>query len=382
MYDVTDVADPASLGLDPDRIEALRARARREIDSGLLPSCQLALARHGRLALFETLGDARATTRYNVYSVTKAWVASVVWQLIAEGAVDVSSKVAEHIPEFATNGKDVVTVEQVMLHTAGFPQAPMGPDVWSTREGRVERMAQWHLTFEPGTRYEYHPTSAHWVLGEIIHRLTGNDVCHELRERVARPLGLDLGLGVPEDQQGDIAEVVTRGEPATPDELEAVFGVRELFVGEVTDEALMRHNRAEVRAIGVPGGGGIATAATVALFYQSLLHNPGRRWDQAVLADATGTVRNSLPDAFGYPANRGLGVIIAGDQATASRRGFGKTQSPRSFGHNGAAGQIAWADPDSGISFAYCTNGIDRNQIRQPRRGVALSSLAAVCAAD
>ena len=382
MYDVTDIAGPAALGLNADRVEALRTRIRREVDSGLLPSCQIAIAREGRLALFETLGDATNETRYNVYSATKAWVAAVVWQLIAEGNIDIASKVTEHIPEFGTNGKDVITIEQVLLHTSGFPHAPMGPEAWATHESRAARFAQWRLNWEPGTRYEYHPTSAHWVLGELIHRVTGVDHTEAVRTRVAEPLGLDLGLGVPAEHQDGIAEMVTAGEPATGDELEAVFGVRELFVGEVTDEALMKHNRTEWRSIGIPGGGGITTAANLALFYQALLHNPGGLWDADVLADATGRVHNSLPDAFGFSANRGLGVIIAGDQATASRRGFGKSQSPRAFGHNGAAGQLAWADPETGISLGYCTNGIDRHQIRQPRRGVAISSLAAVLAAD
>jgi CubicO group peptidase (beta-lactamase class C family) len=74
-------------------------------------------------------------------------------------------------------------------------------------------------------------------------------------------------------------------------------------------------------------------------------------------------------------------VVVAGDDGMANFRGFGKTNSPRAFGHGGAGGQIGWADPASGISLAYCTNGFDRNDIRQGRRGVAISSLAAVCAA-
>jgi CubicO group peptidase (beta-lactamase class C family) len=58
--------------------------------------------------------------------------------LIAEGKIDVSQRVVDYIPEFGTNGKDVITVEQVMLHTSGFPHAPLGPPRWDTREGRLE----------------------------------------------------------------------------------------------------------------------------------------------------------------------------------------------------------------------------------------------------
>ena len=56
---------------------------------------------------------------------------------------------------------------------------------------------------------------------------------------------------------------------------------------------------------------------------------------------------------------------------------MGKTQSPGTFGHNGAGGQIAWADPESGLSFVYLTNGMDQHLVREGRRGVALSSIAA-----
>src|SRR5688500_12394804 len=113
--------------VDTARLDALLERVQREIDEGLLPSCQVALARHGELIAFETYGDATTSTRYAVFSATKAFVASAMWALIGEGKVDVSKRVVEYVPEFGTNGKDVVTVEQVMLHTCGFPHAPMGP---------------------------------------------------------------------------------------------------------------------------------------------------------------------------------------------------------------------------------------------------------------
>ena len=85
----------------------------------------------------------------------------------------------------------------------------------------------------------------------------------------------------------------------------------------------------------------------------------------------------------GVAANRSLGLGIAGDDGKAAfRQNFGRTCSPRTFGHAGAGGQIAWADPESGLSFVYFTNGLDTNLIRQARRGVALSSIAATAAPD
>ena len=379
---VTLVVEPESLGIDAGRLEELRTRVRREVDDGLLPSCQFALARDGRLAAFETVGDAGPETRYVIFSATKAFVASAAWLLIGDGSLDVDSRVADYIPEFATNGKDVVTVEQVMLHTSGFPRAPLGPPAWADRDRRLEAFAKWRLNWEPGTAHEYHPTSAHWVLAELIERISGRDYRDVVHEAVTGALGLPRVVGIPADEQGDIAELALCGEPASPEELEAIFGVPELPVTEVTDDALLSFNQPDVRAVGVPGGGGVATAATVALLYQALLHNPGGLWDPDVLADATGRVRNTFPDllALGAPANRALGVVVAGDDGNANRRGFGHTQSPRTFGHNGAGGQIAWADPESGLSFSYVTNGRDVNPIREGRRSIGISSRAAVCA--
>lgn len=366
--------------IDRARVDKLLERARREVDEGLLPSVQVALAFEGEIVAEEVFGQATLDTRYCLFSATKPFVASTVWTLVAEGAIDLEAPVAASVPEFGENGKSAITVEQVLLHTSGFPQAPLGPPAWNERSTRLERMARWRLNWEPGTRYEYHPTSAHWVLAELIERATGEDYRNEVHRRVTEPAGLPRLLGLAPEDQTDIADLVLVGEEATADELEAVFGVRELPGSEVTDEVVMRFNEPEVRAVGVPGGGGFARARDLALFYQELLHNPHGIWDPELLADATGRVRNHLPDPMGVPANRGLGVILAGDDGRSHLRGMGRSVSPRAFGHNGAGGQLAWADPATGLSLGYVTNGYDRHQIREPRRGSAIASLAAECA--
>jgi CubicO group peptidase (beta-lactamase class C family) len=373
-----------AMGLDQGAVDALLERAAKEVDDGLLPSCQLALARDGEVVLEQSFGEATVDTRYVIFSATKAVVASTMWQLLAEGAVRLDEKVADHIPEFAANGKDVITVEQVMLHTSGFPMAPLGPPDWWTRDGRLATFEKWRLNWEPGSQFQYHATSAHWVLAELIERHDGEDFRVAIRKRVLEPLGLNrLQVGVPAADQGDIAPIVHVGEPATPEELRAVLGVDVIDVGEVTEEAIAGFNRPETLELGVPGGGGVSPAAHLALFYQALLHNPDGLWDPEWLHQGTAVVRNHFPDPMsGVPANRTVGLIVAGeDDRQAALRGFGRTGSPARFGHNGAGGQLAWADPDSGLSFVYLTNGHDRHPLRQGRRGVAISSRAAVCAA-
>src|SRR6478672_2349466 len=210
---VTD--DPGDLGIDTEALAELVARVQREIDEGRIPSAQLAFARHGKLAVWITLGDALPESRYVIFSSTKPVVASAMWILIGEGAIDVSRTVASLIPEFATNGKDGITVEQVMLHTSGFPRAPFASLDWDDRDRRLARFSSWRCNWEPGSRYEYHPTSAHWVLAEIIERCTGGDFRTFVRERIIEPLGLTgLQVGVPAAQQADINDLVRTGAPA------------------------------------------------------------------------------------------------------------------------------------------------------------------------
>lgn len=366
--------------IDQQAVRQLVDRCRREVDEGLLPSVQVALAFEGEIVACEVFGDATADTQYCLYSATKAIVASAMWVLIGDGLLDVSCRVADYLPEFAANGKQDVTVEQVMLHTSGFPYAPLGPGTWADRDSRVKRMAEWTLAWDPGTRYEYHATSAHWVMAELIHRITGIDHRDFIEQRVSGPAGLPRLVGIPRDQQANCAIAHLVGDPATPEEIQATFGVPKLPGREFIEELVLWFNEPEAREVGVPGAGGFGRAVDLALFYQELLHNSHDIWRKDVLADATGRVRNRLPDPAKVPANRSLGLLLAGDDGYSHARGLGRTVSPGAFGHNGAGGQLAWADPATGLSLGYTTNGYDRHEVRQPKRGTAIGSLAGRCA--
>ncbi len=200
------------------------------------------------------------------------------------------------------------------------------------------------------------------------------------RDRVLTPLGLeDFVLGAEPQDCGNVQELVSSGEPPDPDELEKLLGIRELGIAR-GDHTLLEFNSDNGRRAGVPGGGAISTAADVVLFYQALLHDPLGLWDPALLADVTGTARNHFTDPMtGDPANRSRGLVIKGDDGKGERRhDFGPTTSARTFGHSGVGGQVAWADPASGLSFCHLTNGLDRNPIGQAMRSFALSKRAGV----
>lgn len=367
-------------GLDPTAVARLCERARQEVDEGLLPSVQIALARRGEV-VFERAYGAQESDLICVFSATKALTAATAWLLLEEGAVSLDDPIVRYVPEFGSHGKEAVQIVHLLTHSAGFPHAPFKPLDWLEPSVRLKRWAQWRLDWAPGSAYEYHPSSSMWILAEVLERVSGTAFTTLVQERVLAPLGMDtLYLGeMPGHASARVLPVAMVGELASTEEY-AAAGLVEPPATEVTDAAMLSFNDPAVRSVGMPGGGAVASAAGLALLHQALLHGglgDERLWGEETLAKARTVVFPEHRDRWlGCAANRGLGLVIAGD-ADRGRRGFAPPLSPHAFGHNGAGGQLAWADPDTGLSFGYATTGHDRNSIRQARRGVALSALAA-----
>ncbi|HTT77393.1 MAG TPA: serine hydrolase domain-containing protein [Candidatus Binataceae bacterium] len=387
---------PAELGLNPDKVQALFDRAEREIKEGLLPACQLAIARNGKIGMMHTFGEAvqggvkqpaTDATIFVIMSATKAVTASALWLLIQEGKVRPQDRVADYIPQYGTNGKESTTIDHLLTHLAGIPFAPFAPKEWSDRPRRLERFAQWRPEHPPGQKFIYHVAANYLPIAEIIEQVSGKDVRGFIRERIAEPLGLPgLRLGIDAAAAKRAADLIWVGE-AAKDEDYRKLGVTPPRAGMATidEAAILDFNDNATRAAGFPAGGCITTAGDIALFYQALL-NQGRSYDgkqiwQPSMLDEARKIRtgNLLDPVRGMPANRALGIVIAGGDGKANLRGFGKTNSASAFGHPGFGGQIGWADPATGISFSYLTNGFDRNDLREGRRSVALCSLAASC---
>ncbi|HZO80418.1 MAG TPA: serine hydrolase domain-containing protein [Candidatus Binataceae bacterium] len=388
---------PEDIGLNPDKVRVLFDRAEREIKEGLLPACQLAIARNGKIGAMGTFGRARqggverpatAATLFDIMSCTKAITSAAAWLLVQEGKLSPADRVVKFVPEFGTNGKDAVTLEHLLTHTSAIPTAPGAQKEWSNRERRLARFAQWRLEHPPGERFTYHIQANFWPLAEIIERISGLDLRAFVRIRIAEPLGLpDLRIGIPHALNERVAEVAWVGEPAREEDYRQLgIAPPRVAMAALNEAMILEFNEPEVREAGSPAGGGITTAGDLALFYQALLHDgrsyDGKQiWEPAMLRDALRIRNPHFKDPQrGMLANRALGVVIAGDDGKANLRGFGRTNSPATFGHPGFGGQIGWADPASGISFAYLTNGFDRNDLREGRRSVALASLAGACA--
>jgi CubicO group peptidase (beta-lactamase class C family) len=355
------IVDPGDAGVDRARLDSLFYRIRRQVEGGPLPSAQVAVARHGRLVASRTWGAcADARTRYITQSVGRSVVAGAVWKLIGDGLLGTDEPVAEIIPGFGANGKGCVTVEDVLTHTAGFPLAPLGFPKMLDREQRLAAFARWRLDYEPGTRFQFHLTSAGWVIAELVERRTGLALSAYLRERIAGPLGLDsIELGVPVEQQaGSIAPMTAtdRRDDQEPDPWGPWY---------LADPRVL--------AAGDPSHAVVATAQDLALYYQALrtsgLWRPGAVAEGSRLRFAVVPQGSESYGGGGRRTGMGLFVTVAGPEAGS---GMPSSGSPATFGNTGAAYQIGFLDPDSGLSFVLLSNGYPLSGYDSSPRGVAM----------
>ncbi len=343
-------ANAAELGFHLPALQRLERVIESHIAAGRYPGAQFALARHGKLAMARTFGraalapdrPARDDTLWLVFSNTKVIVSAGIWALVEDGVLSFTDRVAKHMPEFAQHGKGDVSIIQLLSHRGGFPSQQVPPEAWNDHALLRKCVCDFTLEWTPGSRLEYHQRSAHWTAAALIEAVSGKDYRAFLRERITEPLGLagDLFVGVPEAAQARASIMYVPNAAGTL-------------------EPLGQENTTEFRAAGVPSSGGFATARGFAALYQMMLAggrlNGVRLFSPRLIQYVTRNVTGDMMDLFmGMPMHRGLGPHVRG--TTDSIRGLGSLASPRTFGHGGAGNSYCWADPDSGVSFAYLSN--------------------------
>jgi len=344
---------PESMGIDPAALARLYARIEAHIAEGRYPGAAVAMARRGKLVAARAFGLARLAaegepevpagpeTMWLLYSQTKPVVSCAIWQLVERGLLRFHDTIAEYLPDFARNGKGKVTLYQVLSHQGGFPNANVPAAAWEDHELLRESVCNFTLEWEPGARVVYHGAAAHWVQAALIEAVTGEDYRSFVREQITAPLGLQhLWVGVPDALHHQLAFMYQPGEDGR-------------------QVALDDRNAPDFWRAGVPGGGGYATPADLATFYQMLL-GLGALNGTRIIAPRTVqyVTRNHtderIDEGMGMPMHRGLGVHVRG--TTGRIRGLGSTASPATFGHGGAGSSYSWADPETGVSFTYVSN--------------------------
>ncbi|MFT7245994.1 MAG: CubicO group peptidase (beta-lactamase class C family) [Candidatus Azotimanducaceae bacterium] len=329
-------------------------------------------------------------TLVNVYSATKGLATFAFALLVEDGKVCYEDKVADYWPEFAANGKDQVTVAQLLSHQAGV----CGVD----ESLRVEDLYNWEKMtrliaaqkpfWRPGDASGYHAVTWGYLPGELIRRLTGQTLGQFFQERVAKPLGLNFYIGVPESRLPDCATLIgpnharrnmvannpsstqtrsqTRKETSEPSKLFKA-SLMNPPISPFKDACSKEWRMAEIAA-----SNGHGDATSIAKLYGLMAAggtlNGTRLMSRETLDAACKTEIDSGIDLVtGTVIRRSRGFILSHD----GNYGPGT----RSFGHAGAGGSMAFADPEAELSFAYVMNQMQPDTLHESRASRLIDSV-------
>jgi CubicO group peptidase (beta-lactamase class C family) len=320
----------------------------------------------------------REDTMVVVHSTTKGLSAMVMALAHSRGWLDYDERVSAYWPEFAQNGKDRITVRQLLAHQAGLFafDEPVDREVVADLDRLADVMARQRPAWEPGERQAYHAISLGFYQGELIRRI---DPAHRSLGRVfddeiARPLGLDFYIGLPEsipDARLAPLEPPSLWKRLTALPLPVVLAsmnrrsvlYRSLIVNPGTQFYIDPH-RVVVRSLEVPSGGGVGTARAIARAY-GVFANGGRELGlrpgtiEALTAPAIPPRRGFFDECIRGPVQFSLGFMKPSDTFR-----FGH---PGAFGSPGAGGSMGYADPRVGIGYGYVTNRMGMDLQGDPR---------------
>jgi CubicO group peptidase (beta-lactamase class C family) len=286
--------------------------------------------------------------------------------LVERGALHPAATVASYWPEFGAAGKDAITVAQLLSHQAGLPlvEGDFTLDEVLAWDPMVQALAKQTPIWPPGTAHGYHMRTFGWLVGELIRRVDGRTAGAFLREEVADPRGLDFWIGLPEEIEPRVARLVMPKNDMgallkkhVPDWL-----LTKVFSnpGDLIGYNDMWNTRA-MHAAELPSSNGIGDARSLAKLYASCIGDvDGARTLQAETV-AAATVEQACGEdtVLMTPSCFGLGFMLG--------KSFGAANPKTAFGHAGAGGSLAFADPETGVSFGYVMNDLRFDPKGDPR---------------
>ena len=313
-----------------------------------------------------------------------------------EHKIDIERHVGEVWPEFAQAGKETITLGQLLSHQAGLAALDRKVDLLDYA-AVIDALAKQEPNWPPGTAHGYHARTFGFLVDELVRRISGIKLAEYWRKTFAEPLGLDLWIGLPEKENARVATMyapkagkqpepkdrqsgppVGRTRPVASSDFYADLATKGTFAHKVFASpfglnAISAMNKPEIRALPIVSFGGIGSASALAKFY-AILANGGRMdgreffsertitWMKMALSDGIDRVFQ-IPTAFsaGFmkdsrPPRENLTAL---SNQVSERPIFGK--SMEAFGHPGAGGSHAFADPENGISFAYVMNQMEQS---------------------
>jgi len=305
-----------------------------------------------------------------VFSTTKGVAAIALAMLVDRGLVDYDDLVVDHWPEFGQHGKDQATIAQLVSHQCGL-YAVDGPLTieealdWNTITSRLAATApRWPI----GTTHGYHALTYGWLIGEVIRRVDGRSPGRFVQEEIAGPLGVEMYIGLPAEHEPRVSDVTTQRSTKKESKVDPkVAAMIEKFMGPGTPahDALSlggvfgdgAFNQPRVRAAEIPAANGISNARSLATIYAATMQeiNGTHLLSSAVRDRATRTVtpENEPDKCLILGTTFGMGFMTSGP--------FVPMAGPGSFGHPGAGGSVAFAQPSRDMAFAYVMNAMSAN---------------------
>jgi CubicO group peptidase (beta-lactamase class C family) len=312
-------------------------------------------------------------TLANVFSTTKGLTAICAHRLAAERKLDLDAPVARYWPEFAQNGKQGITIRQLLNHRAGLPavRERLQADSYYDWNYMVGLLAAERPFWEPGSRHGYHAITFGWLVGEIIRRITGKSVGSYFNDELARPLGLDCHIGLPAADDDRCAEI-RQAPPPAPGEFN-LFEFATKNRESLTARVFLNPSnglRGEVinsrgwRGAEIPAANGHTTARALARLYGALARG-GEIEGVRVMAP------EEISNCY-HEESFGIDEVLT--ITTRFSTGFMLTQpndqwgpNARTFGHPGAGGSLGFADPEAKIGFGYIMNKMGSGILVDPR---------------
>lgn len=304
-----------------------------------------------------------------IFSCTKGLVSILAATLVQEGRLDYEALVSDYWPEFAAAGKERVRVKDLLAHRSGLsaPRVALTPDDILDWDTVVSRLAAQEPLWEPGDGYAYHAITHGWLIGEVIRRITGRSVGQYFHNTIAGRFGLDAWIGLPTEQQYRVATMLVgpslrqlsvqqaaAREPGVVDWAEQAMILGGALPHELVGDGT-GWNDPRVREAEIPGAGGIATARALATIWSATFTPTDgvRLLSDETIAEAT-ILQSSGAPVWNVPGpwpSWGMGFQLGS--------GARPYITPQGFGHDGAGGQVAFADPGVGIGFAFLTNQME-----------------------
>ena len=311
-----------------------------------------------------------------VYSAAKGLSAMTMALAHSRGWLDYGERVCRYWPEFAQNGKQTITVRQLLAHQAGLfaLDEPVGRDVVADLDRLAVILARQKPAWEPGTRQAYHGITLGYYEGELVRRL---DPRHRslgqfFQDEIAAPLGLDVYIRLPESVPTSRLATIAR-----PGFVEMLRGFGPRFMLEAMNprsninralrgsELPHDDQRVYARNLEVPAGGGVGTARAIARAY-SVFATGGRELGlRSETLDLLATPATPPTCGFYDECLKATGVQFSlGFMKSSDTWPFG---GPHSFGSPGAGGALGFADPTAGVGYAYVTSQMGTRLTGDPR---------------